>query len=179
MSTGPARLTIRRSVWQREQWGIKDPKSHQVRTIALDPAGMALLDARRKRAKKEAELAGVTLSDDAYIWSTYVDGHNPRLPNGVTRAFHRLCQTLQAEADAAGRNEFWDYRLHDLRHLSATQLIGTGMDARTVASRLGHADPAITLRVYTHTLEERDREAAETLGRALALPAGVDDSAIR
>jgi integrase len=43
------------------------------------------------------------------------------------------------------------------------------MDPRTVAARLGHADPSVTLRVYAHALEERDRDAAEGLGRALAL----------
>jgi integrase len=48
-------------------------------------------------------------------------------------------------------------KLHDLRHFTATQLIGAGVDIRTVAGRLGHADPSVTLRVYSHALEERDR----------------------
>ena len=56
-------------------------------------------------------------------------------------------------------------RFHDLRHFSATQLIGAGVDVRTVAHRLGHADPSTTLRVYAHALAERDREAAAILGK--------------
>jgi integrase len=37
-----SRLTVRRSVWQiRSTWGLKDPNTHQVRTIALDPVAMA------------------------------------------------------------------------------------------------------------------------------------------
>ncbi|MGH9919557.1 MAG: tyrosine-type recombinase/integrase [Nitrososphaerales archaeon] len=55
-----------------------------------------------------------------------------------------------------------------LRHFSAPELIAGGHDVRTVAGRLGHADASITLRVYSHVLPERDRQAAAALGRALA-----------
>lgn len=36
------------------------------------------------------------------------------------------------------------WRLHDVRHWSATEAIGRGHDIRTVAGRLGHANPAMT-----------------------------------
>jgi integrase len=38
-------------------------------------------------------------------------------------------------------------RLHDLRHLHATTLLLAGVPVHLVAARLGHADPAVTLRV--------------------------------
>ncbi len=60
-----------------------------------------------------------------------------------------------------------EVRLHDLRHFTATQLIGAGVDVRTVAGRLGHSDPSITLRVYSHALEERDRGAAAIMGEVM------------
>ncbi len=41
------------------------------------------------------------------------------------------------------------------------------MDARTVADRLGHSDPSLTLRVYSHLIEERDRAAAAIMGGVL------------
>jgi integrase len=53
--------------------------------------------------------------------------------------------------ELSGVDERW--RLHDLRHWSATQSIASGQDVRTVAQRLGHADPAMTLRVYAHAVE--------------------------
>jgi len=46
-------------------------------------------------------------------------------------------------------------RLHDLRHLHATTLLLAGIPVHVVAARLGHADPAVTLRVYAHVLCER------------------------
>jgi integrase len=164
------RLTFRRSVWEvHSEWGLKDTKTHQVRQIAMDEFGMELLAARRARAEADAAGAGIILGD-GYIWATEVDGHAPRTPDSITRSFSHLCDRIEAEAKAAGRVEHWPFRFHDLRHLSATEMVAAGMDPRTVATRLGHADPSVTLRVYAHALEERDREAAEGLGRALALP---------
>lgn len=60
-----------------------------------------------------------------------------------------------------------EVRLHDLRHFTATQLIGAGVDVRTVAGRLGHSDPSLTLRIYSHVIEERDRAAAAIIGQVL------------
>jgi integrase len=60
-----------------------------------------------------------------------------------------------------------DTHLHALRHFAATELIGAGHDVRTVAGRLGHRDASVTLKVYSHALPERDRDAATTLGKAL------------
>ncbi|HEX9548078.1 MAG TPA: hypothetical protein VF942_12125, partial [Acidimicrobiales bacterium] len=65
------------------------------------------------------------------------------------------------------------------RHFSASQLIGAGVDVRTVAGRLGHADATTTLRVYSAFLEQRDREAAAVLGALVAatesLPSSADE----
>ena len=62
------------------------------------------------------------------------------------------------------------WRLHDLRHWSATEAIGRGHDIRTVAGRLGHANPAMTLRTYAHELDGAG--VAATLAAALE---GLDD----
>jgi integrase len=59
------------------------------------------------------------------------------------------------------------WRLHDLRHWSATVAIGQGHDVRTVAGRLGHANPAMTLRVYAHAFAAADQAVAVGLGDLL------------
>ena len=59
------------------------------------------------------------------------------------------------------------WRLHDLRHWSATVAIGQGHDVRTVASRLGHANPAMTLRVYARAFATADQAVAVSLGELL------------
>ena len=62
------------------------------------------------------------------------------------------------------------WRLHDLRHFSATQSIASGHDVRTVASRLGHADASMTMRVYAHAVAGRDRLVAGTMAAVLDDP---------
>ena len=54
-------------------------------------------------------------------------------------------------------------KLHATRHTWASMALESGKNIRWVADQLGHADPVLTLRVYSHVLksEERDLSFAE------------------
>ena len=52
-------------------------------------------------------------------------------------------------------------RFHDLRHTHATILLANNIDAVAVATRMGHADASVTLRIYAHALRRRDEDAAQ------------------
>jgi integrase len=52
---------------------------------------------------------------------------------------------------------------HDLRHHHASLLIAKGLSPRAVADRLGHADPAETLRVYSHLWPSDSRRILEAI----------------
>ena len=136
----------------------KGTKTHRFRIVALDDVGMALLLRHRANVEDWARQAEVVVPEDAFVFSHAVDGSKPFRPDNVTGFFTRVRDSLGLH----------DVRLHDLRHFTATQLIGAGVDVRTVAGRLGHSDPSVTLRVYSHALEERDRAAADVMGRVLA-----------
>lgn len=56
---------------------------------------------------------------------------------------------------------------HGLRHTSATLLIASKQDVRTVSSRLGHAQASTTMNIYAHALQETDRKAANALENLL------------
>ena len=56
---------------------------------------------------------------------------------------------------------------HGLRHTSATLLIASKQDVRTVSSRLGHAQASTTMNIYAHALKETDRKAANALEEML------------
>ena len=58
-------------------------------------------------------------------------------------------------------------RLHDLRHLHATLLLLEGVPVHVVANRLGHSDPAVTLRVYAHVLRESVAGVADVFAKAV------------
>ena len=59
------------------------------------------------------------------------------------------------------------WRLHDLRHWSATHAIAGGHNVRSVAARLGHSDPTTTMRTYAHALEGLDQGIADTVAGVL------------
>ena len=61
-------------------------------------------------------------------------------------------------------------KFHELRHTTASILVAAGLDPETVAERLGHSDPSITLRVYSHAFKERDKLASEILQSRLNGP---------
>ena len=84
----------------------------------------------------------------------------------INRPFFLLFFTLTGFLLTAGSSHAAN-RLYDLRHWSATQSIAAGQDVRTVAHRLGHADPAMTLRVYAHAVERADEALAQILGSTL------------
>jgi integrase len=128
--------------------------------VALDPVALALLEQHRSRVRQWISEAYGELSADAFVFSPYVEATKPFRPDNVTSFFIRVRNEVGAPT----------VRLHDLRHFTATQLIGAGVDIRTVAGRLGHSDPSVTLRVYSHALEERDRAAASIMGGLLAAP---------
>lgn len=58
--------------------------------------------------------------------------------------------------------------LHAFRHTSASIMDAMNVPLKTRTDRLGHADPLLTLRTYTHAIPEEDRKVAEELGSRLS-----------
>jgi integrase len=82
------------------------------------------------------------------------------VPDALSRRYHHLVTDLGIRTT-----------LHKLRHYSATELITAGVDLRTVAGRLGHADNGrTTLRYYTAWVNEADQRASHTLMTRLPTP---------
>ncbi len=142
---------------------LRDTKTHQERKIALDEFALTALRAHRSRAEAWADQAGVNVRPDGYILSFDPTGGCPVKPDTITRQFETLTKKVGVTL-----------RFHDLRHFTATQLLGANVDPRTVAGRLGHADPSTTMRVYAGFLQEHDREAAQIIGRLLSGPMAAE-----
>jgi integrase len=71
------------------------------------------------------------------------------------RNFNRLWDRLRRRARREGIQPL---KLHATRHTWATLALRAGKSVRWVADQLGHADPALTLRVYAHALREDDQD---------------------
>ena len=60
-------------------------------------------------------------------------------------------------------------RLHDLRHLHATELLRLGEPLHVVANRLGHKDAMVTATVYAHVTDEQAESASDTFAKGVRL----------
>jgi integrase len=152
-------LRIARSIAGRRNGELveKDTKTHASRTITLDRSSNDMLTEQRREAEARATVAGIVLPDDAFIFSDELDGSRPWSPDRLTRAFTIL-------RTAAGLHQV---RLHDLRHFMATQMLANGVAIAVVSERLGHVNPHVTLKIYTHALANGDEAAADMLARIL------------
>jgi integrase len=54
-------------------------------------------------------------------------------------------------------------RFHGLSRTCAVLMLVSGTDVKTVASRLGHANPALLFSTYSHFIDSADQGAADKL----------------
>ncbi len=138
-------ITIRRAITGRQ---ITTTKSGRSRVIPLtDNMAMELFDLLALR-RHEALAKG---------W--------PEVPEWVfcsgvgtaweERNFERVWYRLRRRAQKAGVRPL---KLHATRHTWATLALQAGKSVRWVADQLGHADPALTLRVYAHAMREEEQD---------------------
>jgi integrase len=156
-----AQLVIRRAISEvTGQLEVRTTKTGRIRRMAIDPNTVSILRTQQVRAELSSRAVDRSLDANAYVWSQSADHSEPWRPSRVTAAFIRT------------RNEarLRPIRLHHLRHFSATVMLAGGVDVRTAAGRLGHAQPAITLKTYAHVMEAADRDAANLVGRLIAAP---------
>jgi integrase len=131
---------------------LRPTKTQRTYRVEIDGDTLAVLAAHRSRLVSAAGQGG-----QGFVFSSMPDGSRPWLPNRVTKQFIvARCQ--------AGLSHF---RLHDLRHFMATQMLAAGVPIATVSQRLSHARTSTTLNVYAHAVPGGDRAAAETLAAIL------------
>ena len=140
-------------------------KGGRERTVSIDPGTVAILTQHRARQDTDRGLAGGSWVAGDHVFRQELGG--PLFPDTPTALMAKLQRQHNTAAVQAGRALLPMIRLHDLRHLHATLLLKAGVPVHVVAARLGHADPAITLRVYAHVLDEQASGAATTFEQLL------------
>jgi integrase len=139
LTTGTIRI-IRSLEEIKGKYRLKDPKSNAGRrTIRVSPETVALLTAHRDRV--EGEL----------VFSSRVGGFIGR--GSVAESWRRIL-----------KKEKIRYRKpYVLRHTSASLLLSSGVSLKAVSKRLGHEDPVVTLRTYSHLLREDEEQTVRVL----------------
>lgn len=154
------RLYIQRSFVQTFKgtaWST--PKTERGnRYVTLPEDALRVLEQHHKLIDAERLAFGDTWADPDLIFPSEIG--TPVTPTFFQGVWKRL-QTRAGVPTA---------RLHDMRHLHVSLLIKKGFDPRTVADRVGHTDPAFTLRKYSHMFEEHRQVAAINLAELLGSP---------
>jgi integrase len=139
---------------------VKDTKTHQKRTLALDPVTCQILRELAVEATARLVVVGLSLDPGAHIFARDPAGGEPINPDWFTH---------QVTAAAAGVGVRLNIKA--LRHYTASQLLAGGIDLRNAAARLGHSGGgATTLRHYADPISEVDRRAATYLAKLIPGP---------
>jgi integrase len=142
-----------------------EPKTPQaVRAVVLAPAVARLL--RQHRIARPTQFSGdddPVFSNETgrpfshrYVQSRGFDKASERAginPPRKPKKLSRESEALDTDAASPTRRRA---TFHDLRHTFASLLIAGGADVVHVSRQLGHADPAITLRVYADEFAAAD-----------------------
>ena len=140
-------IVIRRSITARQ---VTTPKSGRSRILAM-PEGLAinLFDLLTDRRRQALARGWPAVPEWVFCSTT---GTAPE-----ERNFERLWYRLRRRAQKQG---ILPLKLHAARHTWATFALEAGRNVRWVADRLGHADPALTLRTYAHAMRAEDRDVS-------------------
>ncbi|MEV5898594.1 site-specific integrase [Streptomyces sp. NPDC052127] len=132
-----------------------DTKNRRNRALPLPAMCIAPLRWHRMRQAAARQRAGESWDDGGYVFATR--NGRPVEPRNVYRSFTRV-------AESAGLRVI---RLHDARHGCATLLTAAGVAPRVVMEILGHSQISITMDVYTHVVQDTQREAISHMDRLL------------
>lgn len=149
-TTGKA--TVRRSMGYTPDKGVYEDttKNSKQRTIDLSPRVLSLLRSWRE------EQAAVCLSP--WIFNQDTDkSPAPMHPQSPTRYLAKF-------GERYGIHNLYP---HKLRHSFASVAITHGADVASVSEKLGHADKAVTLRMYTHADEQSIKRAGDIFRDAI------------
>ncbi|WP_405549253.1 site-specific integrase [Streptomyces globisporus] len=132
-----------------------DPKGRRRRAVPLPAMCIAPLRWHRMRQAEAKARAGKSWQEGGHVFVTRTG--RPVEPRNVYRSFTRVAETAGLRV----------IRLHDARHGCATILTAAGVAPRVVMEILGHSQISITMDVYTHVVQDTQREAISHMDRLL------------
>ncbi|MFF5714779.1 tyrosine-type recombinase/integrase [Streptomyces sp. NPDC012756] len=133
-----------------------DPKGRRRKqTLPLPAICVAPLRWQRLRQAAARERAGEKWTETGYVFTTRTG--QPIEPRNLYRSFTRVAKNADLRV----------VRLHDARHGTATLLTAAGVPPRVVMEILGHSQIAVTMNVYTHVVQDTQREAVSHMDRLL------------
>jgi integrase len=164
-------LHVRRNLVRvKGSYFISSPKTERsLRRVVLDPETISVLEEHHNKQQTQKVEVGKGWSKEAYTDLVFTDEKgDPMNPRNFDRDWHKLQDKTRKAYIAEGLNEeeketrakqveegkvLAKIRFHDFRHMHVSLLNKAGVDARTIADRIGHTDPSFTLKRYAHVFE--------------------------
>jgi len=97
-----------------------------------------------------------TLPENAVMVVSQLNSDKPISPRNFSRIFAGWCEKANLETN----------RVHDLRHIYASQLMALNVPMKMAQAQLGHSDIKTTMR-YSHFMDGMQQEAANKLNNKL------------
>jgi integrase len=134
-----------------------EPKTEKGRrSIVLPSFTVEALKQHRVRQRESKLKAGLAWQEHDYVFCTSIGTHlNPT--RDILDEFKSLLKKAGLPA----------IRFHDLRHSSATMLLGMKVHPKVVQEILGHSQISITMDTYSHVLPTMQEEAMSKVNEAL------------
>ena len=125
------------------------------RRVPLDRETIELFNVHRVNQLKERMALGENWQETGYVFVQ--ENGLPLYPHTPSDLFKKLL-------NKAGLRHT---RLHDQRHLHATELLRLGEPLHVVANRLGHRDAMVTATIYAHVSDQQAETASSTFANAV------------
>lgn len=120
--------------------------------MPLPPSLVPVLAAQLTSTKELRLLAGSEWTDLNLVFPNSVG--KPLRGDHVLAAFHAVLENHGLPRE----------RMHDLRHTYATRLFANNKHVRAVQELMGHSRSDMTMEIYTASIPEMLRDAADSLG---------------
>lgn len=147
-----ARIHVRQAVVSvRYELIFSTPKNHRARVVDIDLETVEALRLHRKAQEAERDEWGKDYLDSDLVFCK--ENGEPLHPQTYSQAFERI----------VAKSDLPPIRLHDLRHTHATIALRAGIPAKFISERLGHENPAFTLKQYAHVIPGMQAEAAQAI----------------
>ena len=151
------RVTVCRTL--KRDGTTKEPKTAAgTRTASIDAGTVGHLAHWKARQAVELAKFGARQTDGTPVCCSSTGGYLN------SSNFEKWWRAFREESGFEG------LKYHELRHTQATLLLGSGVDVKTVQTRLGHADASITLNWYAHAMPGNDEQAANLLAAVMEHP---------
>ena len=128
---------------------VKTTKSGKTRSVKLSESTIQVLLRHRDQIEQEKWLCGDSSNDQNLVFPTPVGSHY--VPSQITNRLVAFMKEVGIKSS-----------MHSLRHYNISTLLSRGVPLPVVSKRAGHANPQVTLNIYSHVMKG-DAEAASVI----------------